>query len=87
MARNPDHLDLFVTGTDGGIYSIYWDDASGWGSSWFRIREGIAEVGSPVTAMARTPDHLDLFVTGTDGGIYSIYWDANSGRPDSWFRL
>ena len=87
MARTPDHLDLFVTGTDGGIYSIYWDDASGWGSSWFRIREGIAEVGSPVTAMARTPDHLDLFATGTDGGIYSIYWDANSGWPDSWFRL
>src|SRR2546425_3329095 len=35
-----------------------------------RIREGIAKVGSPVTAMARAPDHLDLFVTGTDGGIY-----------------
>ena len=87
IGRNPDHLDLFVTGTDGGIYSIYWDAASSWASSWFRISEGVAELGSPITAVARNPDHLDLFVTGTDGGIYSIYWDANSGWPDSWFRL
>ena len=87
IARNPDHLDLFVTGSDGGIYSTYWDAVSSWASGWFRIREGIAELGSPITAVARDPDHLDLFVTGTDGGIYSIYWDANSGWPNSWFRL
>jgi hypothetical protein len=37
VARDPDHLDLFVTGTDGEIYSIYWDDASGWPNSWFRL--------------------------------------------------
>ena len=74
VARNPDHLDLFVTGTDGGIYSIYWDDTSGWAGSWFRIKEGIAKPGSLVTAVARDPDHLDLFVTGTNGGIYSTYW-------------
>ena len=87
VARNPDHLDLFVTGTDGGIYSIYWDDTSGWAGSWFRIKEGIAKPGSLVTAVARDPDHLDLFVTGTDGGIYSIYWDAASSWASSWFRI
>jgi len=32
VARNPDHLDLFVTGTDGKIYSTWWDASSGWGS-------------------------------------------------------
>jgi hypothetical protein len=30
IARNSNHLDLFVTGTDGGIYSAYWDSASDW---------------------------------------------------------
>jgi hypothetical protein len=25
VARRPDHLDLFVTGTDGKIYSTWWD--------------------------------------------------------------
>ncbi len=28
VARNPDHLDLFLTGTDGGVYSAYWDPAA-----------------------------------------------------------
>src|SRR2546422_817634 len=87
VARNPDHLDLFVTGNDGRIYSIYWDDASGWGPFWFRIREGVAQQGSPVTAIARNPDHLDLFVTGNDGGIYSIYWDDASDWGPFWFRI
>jgi hypothetical protein len=27
IARNPNHLDLFVTGTDGRIYSTWWDQS------------------------------------------------------------
>jgi hypothetical protein len=87
LSRSQDHIDLFVTGTDGGVYSVYWDAASSWASSWSRIREGLAKPGSLVTAVARNPDHLDLFVTGTDGGIYSIYWDDASGWASSWFRI
>ena len=30
IARNPNHLDLFVTGTDGRIYSTWWDINGGW---------------------------------------------------------
>src|SRR6267154_138499 len=78
IARNADHLDLFVTGTDGGIYSAYWDNASDW-SSFFKFDEVFAKGRSPVTVIARNPNHLDLFVTGTDGVIYSAYWDAASG--------
>ena len=85
VARNPDHLDLFVTGTDGGIHSAYWDSASGW-SSFFRIDDRFAQGRSPVAAVARNPDHLDLFVTGTDGGIHSAYWDSASGWS-SFFRI
>jgi hypothetical protein len=85
VARNPDHLDLFVTGTDGGIYSTWWDAASGW-AGWFQVSGGRAALGSPVTAIARNPNHLDLFVTGTDGGIYSTWWDAASGWA-GWFQV
>jgi hypothetical protein len=86
IARNPDHLDLFVTGADGGIYSAYWDSASVW-SSFFRIDPGFATTeGTSVAAIARNPDHLDLFVTGADGGIYSAYWDSASGWS-SFFRI
>ena len=30
IARNPGHLDLFVAGSNGGVYSAYWDSASRW---------------------------------------------------------
>jgi hypothetical protein len=89
VVRNPDHMDLFVTGNDGGIYSAYWDSASGW-SSFFRIDTGFVKSSSAVNVVARNPDHMDLFVTGVDGGIYSDYWDSASGwssfiRIDSGF--
>jgi hypothetical protein len=29
VARNPNHLDLFVTGTDGRTYSTWWDANGG----------------------------------------------------------
>jgi acetyl-CoA acetyltransferase len=68
IARNPNHLDLFVTGTDRRIYSTWWDANGGW-ADWFNVSGGMAALGSPITAVARNPNHLDLFVTGTDGRI------------------
>jgi hypothetical protein len=73
VARNPNHLDLFVTGTDGKIYSTWWDAATGW-ANWFNVSGGAAALGSPISVVARNPNHLDLFVTGTDGKIYSTWW-------------
>ena len=80
VARNPNHLDLFVTGTDGRIYSTWWDAASGW-ANWFNVSGGAAAFGSPINVVARNPDHLDLFVTGTDGRIYSTWWDQVDAEP------
>src|SRR5829696_6501949 len=85
VARNPDHLDLFVTGTDGRIYSTWWDAGSGWGF-WFNVSGGLAALGSPINVVARNPNHLDLFVTGTDGRIYSTWWDAAGGWAN-WFNV
>jgi hypothetical protein len=85
VARNPNHLDLFVTGTDGRIYSTWWDANGGW-ANWFNVSGGAAALGSPITAVARNPNHLDLFVTGTDGRIYSTWWDANGGWAN-WFNV
>ena len=36
VARTPNHLDLFVTGTDGNIYSTWWDANGGW-TKWVNI--------------------------------------------------
>ena len=73
VSRRPDHLDLFVTGTDGRIYSTWWHEGQGW-AGWFNVSGGAAALGSPIDAIARFPEHLDLFVTGTDGRIYSTWW-------------
>ena len=45
IARNPNHLDLFVTGTDGRIYSCWWDQSGGWSALVQRLgRRGGAAV-------------------------------------------
>jgi hypothetical protein len=88
IARNPNHLDLFVTATNSQIYSTYWDAASGWAGGWFDVPGGgAANPGSQVTAIARNPDHLDLFVTGTDGQVYSTNWDAATSWAGGWFEV
>ena len=76
--RTSDHIDLFVTGPDGGAYSAYWDLATGW-SQWFRIDGDFTKGASQIAVVARTSDHMDIFVTASDGGVYSNYWDAASG--------
>jgi len=85
ITRDPDHLDLFVTGNDGSVHTVYWNSVGGW-SSWSRIDPGFALARSEVTAIATGAGHLDLFVTGIDGGVHSAYWDDASGWS-SWFRI
>jgi len=93
MARYPTHIDLFVVGRDGGVYSTFWDQNGGWFNHWFRLMDPAfgdqftVPPGSPVTALTRFPDHIDLFVVGRDGGIYSTFWDQSGGWFNHWFRL
>ena len=93
LSRNPNHLDLFVSGWDGAVYSTFWDANGGWTDVWFRLPDPnfgdgfTIPPGSPVTASSRNPSHIDLFVVGRDGGVYSTFWDANGGWTNVWFRL
>jgi hypothetical protein len=88
LSRSQDHIDLFVVGRDGAVYSTYWDANGGWPNNWFRLGDDFAvNPGTAVTALLRSQDHIDLFVVGRDRAIYSTYWDANSGWGSSWFRI
>jgi len=93
LCRFPQHIDLFVSGRDGGIYSTFWDQSSGWFNHWFRLADTnfgdhfTVPPGSKISAMSRFQDHIDLFVVGRDGGIYSTFWDANGGWLNHWFRV
>jgi hypothetical protein len=93
LTRFTDHIDLFVSGFDGGVYSTFWDASSGWFNHWFRLADTnfgdgfTIPPGAPVSSLTRFRDHIDLFVSGRDGGVYSTFWDANSGWFNHWFRL
>jgi hypothetical protein len=84
---NETHLDLFVTGPDGAVWSTFWEANGGW-RPWFVIHpEQKMQPGATITALWRANEtHLDLFVTGTDGAVWSTFWEANGGwRP--WFSI
>jgi hypothetical protein len=72
ISRFASHLDPFVSGRDGGIYSTFWDGSTGWSNRWFRLgrcplRDGFTiPPGARVTAQSRDPNIIDLFVTGRD---------------------
>ncbi|MDQ1313274.1 MAG: hypothetical protein QG605_1813, partial [Euryarchaeota archaeon] len=83
VSRSADKLDVFVTGSDGGIYTAAWEPGfeDGW-HGWWRIGDITVDPGSPVSAVSRSADKLDVFVTGSDGGIYSAAWEP--GFTDGW---
>ena len=93
LSRYADHIDLFVSGFDGGVYSTFWDVNGGWFNRWFRLGDTnfgdnfTIPPGSPVSCLSRYQDHIDLFVSGRDGGVYSTFWDVNGGWFNRWFRL
>jgi hypothetical protein len=93
LSRFQDHIDLFVSGRDGGVYSTFWDANGGWFNHWFRLTDPnfgdnfTIPPGAPVSCLSRFRDHIDLFVSGRDGGVYSTFWDANGGWFNHWFRL
>ena len=93
VARNPNHLDLFitstggVTGTDGFIYTTSWDQSSGWSSEWVNVSGGVAFSGSPISVVARNPNHLDLFITSSDNHIDATWWDESGGQWAPWFNV
>src|SRR5579872_4673192 len=93
LTRYQNHMDLFVTGVEGGVFSTYWDASRGWYYEWFRLIDSAfgdnftIPQGAPITPLARYQDHMDLFVVGREGAIYTTHWDANGNWDNHWYRL
>ncbi|HEX6472584.1 MAG TPA: hypothetical protein VF069_26065 [Streptosporangiaceae bacterium] len=90
VSRAPDHLDLFVIGNDGRVYTSAWTEGMGWNGlgGWFDIG-GVFPVGAPVSVVSRAPNHLDLFVTGNDGRVYTSAWTEGGQWTglNGWFNI
>ena len=87
VARDKDHLDIFATGTDGRVYSMYRAGQDPW-SDWILLDQGLlsAPIGR-ITALSRSATSIDLFVqVEMDQVVYSNSWDAVAGWT-SWFRV
>jgi|GEM_PF-3290395 len=92
VARSGDHLDLFVVGNDGRVYTSWWHEGQPWSGAnddWLSLG-GIFPANAAVSAVARTPDNLDLFVTGNDGRVWTRWWSSGGGwvdTADNWASL
>ena len=76
VSRSANKLDVFVTGTDRGIFTAAWEPAftDGW-HGWWRLNGGSAALGAAVTAVSRSANKLDAFVVGGDSRIYTAAWE------------
>jgi hypothetical protein len=89
VARMTNHLDLFVVGNDGRVYTSWWHEGSDWSGAndnWRSIG-GFFPVGGTVSPVARMANHLDLFIVGNDGRVYTSWWHQGagwSGVNDNW---
>jgi hypothetical protein len=90
-SRTPGHIDVFWTGLDGSVQSVWWDQNvnNGAWNPQFAISPPARAAGTSSTfglangvAVSRLPYHLDLFWVGSDGSVQSAWWDqnANNGR-------
>jgi len=91
VSRAPNNLDVFVVGTDGGVYTAAWDHsvASGAWRGWWPIGTLKTLLGGFVTAVSRGPNKLDVFAVAANGQIMTAEWDQNiaQGAWRGWWPI
>lgn len=82
VVRAPKQLDVFMRGSNNGVYTAAWGGQS-WGG-WWRI--GTTKTLSAVNALSRTTTTLDAFIRDDQQRVRHAVWDqhANGGAWQSW---
>ncbi len=86
VARDANHLDLFVIGNDSKVWTDTWTLGqynSSWGG-WNQISGGPFSNLTPPAAASRDVNHLDVFVVGNDS---KIWWNAWNGNWGGWVTV
>jgi hypothetical protein len=86
VSAAPGRIDVFVVGTNGGIYTSGQTSGGAW-EAWHPIGDPAAghdvPTRSPVTAVSREPGRIDIFVVGKNRGIYTS--GRSGGAPwEAW---
>jgi hypothetical protein len=79
LARRSDQLDVFVTDSNGQVWTTWWNQSVGW-QPWGILGGVLLQPNQQATAIARYSEHIDLFHLGTDGTTWSTFWPASSGE-------
>jgi hypothetical protein len=69
----PSHTDVFVRGTDNGLWQRTWNGTT-W-SNWVSL--GGILTADP-TAVSWGPNRIDVFVRGTDNGMWQLTWNGST---------
>src|SRR3954467_11495285 len=84
----PGHLDLFMSGNDGTVWSTWWEGSKLW-QKWFAIapqQKAVPEAKLSALWAPANPGTWISFMTGHDGTVWSTWWAENS-TWQNWFRL
>ncbi|MFB6578583.1 M64 family metallopeptidase [Streptomyces sp. NPDC056402] len=85
VAQNSNRLDVFWVGSDGKIWSQYWERP---GQDWkdhsiypiaTTFEDSLAP-GTGVAAVSRFDGHLDVFWAGRDNQIWTNWWNRAPGQ-------
>lgn len=84
VSRSADHLDIFLVGENGRVYTAAWEPAFLFWNGWYALPEPIhGSPGTAVHAISSSPDHIDVFATSVDGRVYTASWPVQD-RWASW---
>jgi hypothetical protein len=88
VSRLPDQVDLFLVGTDQGVWTNFRNDHLFGGAwyGWYAVPGAAAQPGTRVVALAQTmPSRVDLFVVTPSGAVStSTYLPSVSNDWSPW---
>ena len=75
---------IFVLGSDGQLYSVYWADYTHW--AWFcHGRPGVGiDIVDSMGALQSDYQAKYIFVLGNDNNLYSSRWEVVPNQPLGW---
>ncbi len=74
VSRSPNHLDIFVAGKDGFVYTASWEAGAPFWKGWWKLPGIKGRTGSHVGVVSRAPARIDVFVTDAAGEMYTASW-------------
>lgn len=82
-----DAMDIFVIGSDGGVWSSWWVPGQDGFSEWARIGDLQTAHGSRVAAVSRNDNKIDVFAIGVDGRVYTAAWQEGQEWYEGWWPI